>query len=81
MVFDIYAPSLKLAFEYQGLQHYHSHYLFADSLYNKLRDSEKRQACNFLDISLIEVPYWWKLDKESIIAFIQNSRPDILGDA
>ncbi len=55
------------------------------------RDKEKREACKresiclltidqltFLDILLIEVPYWWDNKKESLMATIQLYRPDLI---
>lgn len=51
MELDFYIPSMKLAFEYQGLQHY----------VNKgarNRDLEKQQACIKMGITLVEIPFW-----------------------
>jgi hypothetical protein len=78
MELDIYIPSLSLAFEYQGEYHYLDHYLFGDPLEVQMRDEEKRQACKSLDITLIEVPYWWDYQRDSIVSFIQDARPDLV---
>jgi len=78
MVFDIYIPSLNLIFEYHGYQHYSSHCMFGDVTSRQERDNQKRAACNFLNVTFLEVPYWWQHDKESIIALIHQERPDIV---
>jgi hypothetical protein len=57
---DIYNPELSLAFEYQGRQHY-SFTPFFHSSYNDFvkqqeRDVFKRQRCEELGITLIEIP-------------------------
>eukprot|EP01121_Diplochlamys_sp_Union-15-3_P016724 TRINITY_DN5746_c0_g3_i1.p1 TRINITY_DN5746_c0_g3~~TRINITY_DN5746_c0_g3_i1.p1 ORF type:complete len:162 (-),score=27.63 TRINITY_DN5746_c0_g3_i1:129-614(-) len=75
---DLYAPKFKLAIEYQGYQHYHDHYLFGPFLSYKHRDNEKRECCLREGITLLEIPYWWKRDKESILASIHHVRPDIV---
>jgi hypothetical protein len=60
MELDVYLPSLSLAFEYQGIQHYEDKFYFgtASREYSQ-RDKEKRAACKEIGITLIEVPYWW----------------------
>jgi len=78
MVIDVYVPSLKLAFEYQGIHHFHGHSLFGDTESHKRRDNDKRQECNSLGITLIEVPYWWQRDKDSILKVLHEVRPDIV---
>jgi len=77
MVFDIYVPTLGLAFEYQGRQHYKDHLVYGATKEYKDRDEEKRQRCSLAQITLIEVPYWWRHDKESIVAILHKYRPDI----
>jgi len=78
MTFDIYVPSLNIVFEYQGYQHYHHHYMFGDVKYHKEHDLEKREACTHHSMCYLEVPYWWEHDKESVIAIINQARPDIV---
>lgn len=45
MTFDIFIPSLKVAFEYQGEQHFHKTNLFGESENQINRDSEKKNVC------------------------------------
>jgi len=69
---------LNLAFEYQGQQHYQDTAMFGQVLVYKNRDQEKHQACKSTGITLLEVPYWWKRDKESVLEIIKKYRPDAL---
>jgi hypothetical protein len=59
MQLDVYIPSLSLAFEYQGAQHYGQHYLFGNKTKQEVqqRDEEKRNLCLANNITLIEIPY------------------------
>jgi len=78
MVFDIYIAAFNLAFEYNGYQHYYDHYLFGNVNSHKLRDTERHNACKSKGITLIEVPYWWHCDKESVVSLLYKIRPDIM---
>jgi len=60
--FDVFVPTLNLALEYHGQQHYEENYWFGSRTDSEEREEEKRQACNLLGITLIEVPYWWQRD-------------------
>jgi len=42
------------------------------------RDKQRRVACKFLNVTHLEVPYWWQHDKESVSAIIHEVRPDIV---
>jgi hypothetical protein len=77
MQFDIYVPSKKLVFEYQGEQHYYDSYNIGPQWSYQQRDEEKRLACQKSGITLIEIPYWWDFKKESLIATIHQYRQDL----
>jgi hypothetical protein len=78
MELDIFIPTLSIAFEYQGIFHYKQNLVIGSAEAVKRRDQEKRIACKQYGITLIEVPYWWKKDKESLIEMITKQRPDLL---
>ena len=63
---DCYEHSLKLAIEYNGIQHYKYVPYFhknKEAFYNqKYRDDMKRRICKENNINLIEVPYTIKLE-------------------
>jgi hypothetical protein len=80
MELDVYFSSLSLAFEYQGQHHYSPYFLYGLERFDisKERDEEKRTACKASGLTLIEVPYWWKKDRESILELVHYYRPDIV---
>ena len=75
---DIYIPSLNLAFEYQGEQHYGHHFLYGSSRRQQRRDNEKIEKCDSVGITLIEIRYWWDGQKSSLAATIHQYRSDLL---
>ena len=77
--FDIWIPSMQLALEYQGEQHYHDNYsAFGSSgeasLYQE-RDLEKKRLSREAGIVLVDVPYWWDYRKSTLTATIAKYRP------
>jgi hypothetical protein len=85
---DIYIPSLSLAFEFQGEQHYSEAYkkhgnlnenrsFFSNFEQRLKKDEEKRETCKRLGITLIEVPFWWDRKIDTLKTMIVNYRPDI----
>lgn len=59
--FDFYIPSLNIAIEYDGIQHFEiiSHFGGLDGfIERKIRDTIKTIYCKENDIKLIRIPYW-----------------------
>jgi hypothetical protein len=73
---DIYVPSLQLAFEYQGPQHFRQIHR-GDFKRQTERDDEKMQLCNQFGITLICIPYRWSGLTEDLVATIRHHRPEI----
>lgn len=80
MELDVFLPAMSLALEYHGRHHFEDTEHFGSFEQFKLRDQEKRNACQRLGITLIEVPFWWDHLKESLIATLHKSRPDLIKD-
>jgi hypothetical protein len=74
----VYLPKERLAFEYQGEQHYYDIYALGNLWVQRERDKEKRKVCKENEITLIEIPYWWDFKKPSLIATIHAYRPELI---
>eukprot|EP01114_Cavostelium_apophysatum_P022823 TRINITY_DN8392_c0_g1_i3.p1 TRINITY_DN8392_c0_g1~~TRINITY_DN8392_c0_g1_i3.p1 ORF type:complete len:412 (-),score=53.45 TRINITY_DN8392_c0_g1_i3:248-1483(-) len=74
---DVGVPSVPLAFEYQGQQHYTDHSLYGAAPEQSKKDQRKRDACKQHGVTLIEVPYWWNGHNSSLVATILEVRPDL----
>ncbi len=70
---DGYNEELKLAFEYDGQQHYKLKFKFkmtiGDLEKTQYRDQVKTQRCKELGITLIRIPYW---EKDNLEEFIKS---------
>jgi hypothetical protein len=77
MQLDVFVPSLKLAVEYQGEQHFKSQHIYNESNMVQIRDNLKKEACKQLGITLLEIPYWWDQSIESLAATIHKQFPNL----
>lgn len=75
---DVYIEDLNLAFEYHGPQHYYDLGVFFPAKGYQQRDEQRRSMCEQNGIFLIEVPFWWDNQKESLKATIHSKRPDLI---
>ena len=71
---DIFVPSIKTAFEYQGIQHYEVVERFGDDLLEERirRDNLKKRLCNENNIKLIEWKYTEKISKLNLEKKLTN---------
>ncbi len=79
---DIYNAYLKIAFEYQGIQHYKFmkfwHRTFRGFINQVKRDKIKKKLCKENGVILIEIPYTLKgmaLDKFIMESLIKHNIP------
>lgn len=72
---DIYLPRLKLAFEYDGIQHFeyseHFHGSRENFLQARRRDNEKDGVCEAQGITLIRVAYNEEMNKDLVLEKIE----------
>eukprot|EP01114_Cavostelium_apophysatum_P014359 TRINITY_DN3702_c0_g1_i1.p1 TRINITY_DN3702_c0_g1~~TRINITY_DN3702_c0_g1_i1.p1 ORF type:complete len:614 (+),score=148.50 TRINITY_DN3702_c0_g1_i1:97-1938(+) len=76
--FDVFVPTLSLAFEYQGSQHYEPMPVFGSADMTRT-DQEKKKLCAEAGITLIEIPFWWNETLEELIPTIIKHRGDLEG--
>lgn len=73
---DIYLPRLKVAFEYDGKQHFeyceHFHGTREAFLQARRRDENKDDRCEELGITLIRVAYDEEMTKELLLAKLEK---------
>jgi len=74
---DIFIPSLSLAIEYHGIQHYQSTSFYGSHEKQQIIDESKRILCRSIGISLIEIGYWWDYEQNTLLNTIYKHRPDI----
>ena len=74
---DVFVPELRLAFEYQGVQHYQQLPVYGNLTTRVSRDEGKAAQCSALGITLIAVPFWWDKNRPSLLAAILAVRPDL----
>ena len=74
---DIFIPKLNLSFEYQGKQHYEFNSIHGPSNPQKSKDEEKIKLCEKYGITLIQIPYWWNRNLESLKSIIHSKRIEL----
>eukprot|EP01114_Cavostelium_apophysatum_P009868 TRINITY_DN23180_c0_g1_i1.p1 TRINITY_DN23180_c0_g1~~TRINITY_DN23180_c0_g1_i1.p1 ORF type:complete len:370 (+),score=65.36 TRINITY_DN23180_c0_g1_i1:1430-2539(+) len=78
---DIAIPSLKIAFEYQGVQHYTQSSTMFDPVAPRIaRDKVKERLCEEAGITLVQIPFWWDSNIKSLQATIYSKRPDLVSN-
>ncbi len=74
---DIYLPRLKLAFEYDGQQHFEYNEHFHGNRENftraRRRDVEKDELCEQRGITLIRVAYNEEMSKELVLGKLEEA--------
>lgn len=74
---DIYLPRLKIAFEYDGLQHFtyceHFHGNRENFFKARKRDLEKNDLCEQLGITLVRMAYNESMTKEDIMNKLEGA--------
>jgi len=63
--FDFFVKSSSIVVECQGLHHYHDVLLYGEKFNREDLDLEKVKLCAEHGFTLIEIPYWWDLDRSS----------------
>jgi len=76
--FDFFMPSVHLAIEYQGEQHFHWTNLHGSPEERQKNDVHKREACMLIGVTLIEIPYYWEASYRALQLIILEHRPDLV---
>ena len=66
VTFDIFLPTMKVAFEYQGEHHFIEFPAFGSLELYQTRDNEKAKLASENGINLFVIPYWWDMESTSI---------------
>ena len=71
MEFDLFFPSLNLAVEYQGEQHFDDLPFYAKNELYQSRDRTKKLISKENNIILISIPYWWDRLLPSLLSTVK----------
>eukprot|EP01122_Echinamoeba_exundans_P010752 TRINITY_DN408_c0_g1_i1.p1 TRINITY_DN408_c0_g1~~TRINITY_DN408_c0_g1_i1.p1 ORF type:complete len:476 (-),score=30.93 TRINITY_DN408_c0_g1_i1:389-1816(-) len=74
---DFYLPEYRLAFEYQGAQHYEDLYAIGQSRAQQETDTSKQALCATLGITLIEFPHTEAVSAAEVRRMVLSRRPDL----
>lgn len=74
---DIFLPNIKIAFEYQGIQHYKENYFADQKKFNRQQENDKLKKikCKEIGISLYCIPYTWSRNKNYILEIMKKPLP------
>jgi len=78
MQLDVYVAEHRLAFEYQGRQHYEETGIMGPLQAIQERDHRKAALAEVRGIRLVHVPYWWDDKLESLAGLVQQRCPGLL---
>ena len=77
--YDIFFPSLNLALEYQGAQHYDDiPSVFPNTELCRIRDQQKIDLSREYNIKIVYIPYWWDKTRSSLISSLIESLPNFI---
>jgi len=77
MELDIFVAAYDLVIEYHGEQHFTWNFKFGSPEALRARDEEKRQICERMGLTLLEIPYWWNQRENTFWEETHSHRPDI----
>jgi len=75
---DIYIRDKNFAIEYQGEGHYFDLVTYGVQHLAEQHDAERRAVCVYMNITLVEIPYWWDGSVEALLNTIHHHRPDLV---
>ena len=70
-----------MVFEYQGQQYYYDAHNLGPQWAYQERDMQKKAACAQKNITLIEIPYWWDFQEDSLRVTIHKYHPDLVDNS
>eukprot|EP00026_Physarum_polycephalum_P002670 Phypoly_transcript_02678.p1 GENE.Phypoly_transcript_02678~~Phypoly_transcript_02678.p1 ORF type:complete len:822 (+),score=110.18 Phypoly_transcript_02678:190-2655(+) len=75
---DVWIPDLSIGFEFQDAHHYSTTWYYQSSLsVAKERDNAKAEIAHLQGITFIQIPCWWPLTHQNLLATILFHRPDL----